>query len=509
VVFEVVDYEVPGYLKKKTSVAAKLVLRPADYSHLLNHGSFHVLLEYKRSLSPDTLAVSLYFGHSAKLCTPMDLRAKSDHNLNILLCSKGLCITRVVRVLLEVTASPRITRTNGGLPMEILLQIFWEVSRAFYSGWRRDLLSCALVCRNWSCSLDLLLWDLHGPRRAYFPPNIHALGKALTEQPALGLSIKNICTEQLRSSLFIGEDDHKDSASVSAFTLDLITIIRTARNIQSLALENLDSSQSEALASALYGLRDLSTFSTGRTDSPNRSDDGVIGIVHLAHCLASWPSLKSLTMYASQPHTITKPALPLRLPVCALTELSIESVFMTNNELMYLMSTSLRTLEHVTLNKISGITNVGLRRFLDAISQNVSCLTIRHTGECDIPEQEERALDATINKMRHLRKLDVMGDVATKLMLQRRTELFATNKADEGLNSELVLPVVQLQFALVTEFTVSVCRANWPGWEIFEPNWLGRADRMYSQEDWEARRMRPACYVSTLRDYASSRDSVQ
>ncbi|KIK96453.1 hypothetical protein PAXRUDRAFT_825946 [Paxillus rubicundulus Ve08.2h10] len=173
--------------------------------------------------------------------------------------------------------------------------------------------------------------------------------------------------QYLRSSLFAV--NHDNPASVSAFTSNLITIVHSVGNIQSLQLDNLDSNQTEALASALCDLRELHTFTTGRASPRHLSDDGVISIVQLAHCLASWPSLKSLTIHGAQPHTTTELVTALRLPVCALAELITDPVFITDNELMYLMATSLRTLERVTFDSIDGITNVGLRRLLDAISK--------------------------------------------------------------------------------------------------------------------------------------------
>jgi hypothetical protein len=510
VVFEVVDYEATGIHEGRSPVTAKVVLRPADYVQLLNHDSVHILLECERSLSPDTQSMSLYLGHSASLYALMDLRAKSDHDLNPLF----LRITRVIRVLPRDVAFSPIT--NEGLPTEILQQIFQEVSQASYSGWRRDLVSCALVCRKWSCSLDLLFWDFHIPRKASYthtyPPNIHALSEALTEQPTLGLSIEDLSTLYLRGPWQARWYNH-DPASVTAFTSDVITVIRTARGIQSLELEYLDSDQTEALASALYDLRGLRTFTTGQRSPLLPSHDGAISIVQLAYCLASWPSLKSLIMYGAQSSTMTEPTTALRLPVCALTELTMERVFVTDTELMYLMSTSLRTLECVSLGEISGITNVGLRNFLDAISQNVSCLTIRHTGvPLGAGGQEERALDVTIGKMHRLGKLNVEGNVASELMLQRRAQMFTASRANGDLTPESALPVIQLDFGKSDGLPLSIADVDWPGWNILEP-YIGvrcvKAIRMYSQGEWEERSRRPVGYLRTILDHATSGDSVQ
>ncbi|KIK97923.1 hypothetical protein PAXRUDRAFT_9880 [Paxillus rubicundulus Ve08.2h10] len=356
--------------------------------------------------------------------------------------------------------------TNGGLPTESLLQIVQEVSWGSYSGWRRDLLSCAPVCYEWSFSLDLLLSDFQVPQNPSTrtcPPNPHALGKALAERPALGLSIKHLNTQYFRGPYWHLRN-RDDSASLAAFTADLIAILHTARNLQNLEVLYPDGSQTEALASALYGLRHLSTFSTGKNNSVYPGDDGVISIVQLAYCLASWPSLKSLNMHGTQSPTMTESTAALRPPVCALAELTIKNVSMSGRELMHMMSSSLRTLERITLDSISGITNAGLRTFLDAISQNVSRLTIRHTGvSWCAGAEEERALNATIGKMRRLELLGVSGDVATELMLHRRPGMFISSRADGDLISRSALPVIKLRFHNVAGLPVSITCVDWSG----------------------------------------------
>ncbi|KAF8845628.1 hypothetical protein BDN67DRAFT_961226 [Paxillus ammoniavirescens] len=217
-------------------------------------------------------------------------------------------------------------------------------------------------------------------------------------------------------------------------------------------------------------------------------------------------------MHGAQSSTFTEPTIALQPPVCALTELTLEQVFMTDMELMYLMSTSLRTLERVTLDGISGITNAGLRIFLDAISPNVSCLTIRHTGLLQgAGGQEERALDATICKMHRLGKLSIVGNVASELMLQRRAEMFTASRSDGEPTPESALPVIQLRFGKCDGLPVSIADVGWPGWKIFKPYTGARCGgvlRVYSQEWWEARTRRPAGYLRTILDHENSRDSA-
>ncbi|KAF9240188.1 hypothetical protein BU15DRAFT_74107 [Melanogaster broomeanus] len=381
VVFEVLSYEAPKRMES-TPIDGKVVLRATDYLELLGNDSVRILLKTERSLTPDTLSVSSRFTHSPKLYTTRDLRSKPASRYNLMRPLK-FQITRVVRVLPTASALPGIT--NGGLPTEILLQIFREVARAtVYSGRRRDLLAFGLVCRKWTCSLDLLLWDFQGRGLPYsdtWPPNIHALGKAVTERPALGLSIRQFSTATfMRPSLLGFVHDGDDIPSNPGFTSDVVAI--------------------EAVASALYDLHKLHTFTLGVPyPVQHTGGGGGIGFVELAHCLARWPALKSLGVnHLHLRPTIMEPA-TLPLPVCALTKLVMTDTRLSDSELMHIMS-SLKTLEHVVFDTIYGVTNASIRTFLDVISHSLTSLSILRTpARRDDVAQDERALDATIDKM--------------------------------------------------------------------------------------------------------------
>ncbi|KAF9229852.1 hypothetical protein BU15DRAFT_84454 [Melanogaster broomeanus] len=201
--------------------------------------------------------------------------------------------------------------------------------------------------------------------------------------------------------------------------------------------------------------------------APFSKDGCNIGFVELARCLASWPALKALNVsyYRFLP-TMVEPT-ALRLPVCALTKLELRTVSLSDRELMHIMSSSLKTLERVVFDSVYGITNACLRTSLDAISHNVTSLSILRTPfDRDVEEQEERPLDATINKMLRLRALEIDWDVATELMLQRRAKLFCDTRGDRSLTVDSALPVIQLSLDQVPGIFEAVAEQEWPGWEI-------------------------------------------
>ncbi|KAF9240187.1 hypothetical protein BU15DRAFT_61523 [Melanogaster broomeanus] len=475
VVFEVVHYETEIWMRRFAPATGKVVLRATDYLQLLDNDCVRVLLKTEHSLASDTLSLSLHFTHSTELYAPTDLRGKSpsryyhDH----LWPPRQYKITRVVRVLPIASSLPGIM--DGGLPTEILLQIFREVAHTNgYSGARRDLLAFALVCRRWTCSLDLLLWDFQdrygSPHQHAYPPNIHALGRAVTERPALGLFIRHFSTVTFMDPLlweYANVDDGRPSNP--GFTSDVIAILRTTRNLQCLELRNIDVRQKEAVASALYDLHELHTFTMG-VPFPHRQTKGGgnIGFVELAYCLARWPALKFLGVFNFSSHPGMTKSATLRLPICALTKLVMKNTRLSDRELMHIMSSSLKTLEQVDFDTISGVTNACIRISLDAISHSLTSLSIFRTPvRRDDGAQDERALDATIDKMLRLRSLDIGGDVATELMLQRRTKLFIASRSDGSLTLGSAIPVMQLSLhqAQVPGIPVGVAEQDWPGWK--------------------------------------------
>ena len=83
----------------------------------------------------------------------------------------------------------------------------------------------------------------------------------------------------------------------------------------------------------------------------------------------------------------------------------------------------------VTLEYVRDITGDGLFVFLSAISPNVVSLTIR--GILDVKalrlHMKQLVLDDVVDKMRCLQELDISGesgDVASEIMLRRRSEVF-------------------------------------------------------------------------------------
>ncbi|KAF8554120.1 hypothetical protein OG21DRAFT_1509254 [Imleria badia] len=153
--------------------------------------------------------------------------------------------------------------------------------------------------------------------------------------------------------------------------------------------------------------------------------------------------------------------------MCALTHLTISRSRVGDKDLVYLFTSSAKTLERVVLDSIEGVTNAGLAVFLLGISQNVVYLTVRdvalppfrHWGNLVIGRME-RALDVVVDKMPRLRELRISGDVASEFMLDRRSKMFVAHDTSE----ETRVPVVRLSLEDVPRLCGFAADGKWPGW---------------------------------------------
>ncbi|KAF8141445.1 hypothetical protein EV363DRAFT_1151193 [Boletus edulis] len=393
-----------------------------------------ILLESKHSLTPDSLSVSV-------------------------------AVTRTIPPTPIGDARPRIT--SSCLPTEILLKIF-ERTESCECKWQHDLLLFAQVCRRWSqCALKVLFTRLESSewksgRFFHSDQSLDPWGfaEALRKTPALGRDVRQLDVDQHKGMLKCRH--HAAPKESPGFVQALIAIVRATKNLQRLhlSLGYPPSWLENARFLALPELSRLHTLSITRAFHGNDSlihSPYSISTIQLACCMSRWPSLTSLTVEDLKPGKIGVWRFSMRPPACALTQLSLRNCDLSDKDFLYLTASSAKTLTHVTLDHVSGISADGLNSFLDAISQNVTSLTIRYTGYPEHPHQET-PLDVTVDKMPCLQTLNIFGDIASEHMLRRRSEMFARSCG-------LGVSVVRLSFEFVPRVR-RVARCKWAGWEI-------------------------------------------
>lgn len=183
-------------------------------------------------------------------------------------------------------------------------------------------------------------------------------------------------------------------------------------------------------------------------------------MVQLVPCVAAWPLLKRLCVMSVLPpveHT-----LPLASPSCRLTELEFVDVPIKDDELACLVSASGSTLEQLTLNHISQLTNAGLGAALNIVGASLTYLYIM-SSPLARDRGEEHALDAIITRMERLTMLEIVTEVASERMVERRAAAFK-ERTTPGL-SEVHLHLMVSRGAENVGLAAAARRV-WPGWKM-------------------------------------------
>ncbi|KAF8119762.1 hypothetical protein EV363DRAFT_1379702 [Boletus edulis] len=430
---------------------------------------FHnIMFEFDQPLAENTESVSVSFTSSRLLCTMITHGVFSDPPSD-----HSTIVGRVVRVF---PVDPASKRRTISLPTDVLLLVFENLRfPPTYRGWRKDVLSSALVCREWTCALNALLADFRSEESQQgYPPEICRFASGLVARPSLGLGIKYLSLGYLEkhpswdplpdfppgrlSTMFLAKLQlRQGNPRRSQFGKALLSILSVAKNVQTLCLDpGMDLVvASDDLADTLCGLNKLETFE-GRCP---------LTMAQLVSCVATWPSLKRLSIVNVLPpvdHT-----LPLASPSCCLTVLELSDIPIKDDELICFVSASGATLEQLTLSRISRLTNAGLGAALNAVCTSLTSLYIMSDALVRSPG-EEHALDATITRMERLTMLKIVPDVASERMVERRAEAFKQR-------STPALSEVHLHLLMAGEpedhSLIAAASRVWPGWEMAQTGW--------------------------------------
>ena len=434
-------------------------------------GSTNTIFQFGQPLTENTQSVSVAFTSSHRLCTTMTRGVfsgpSSDHSVTV---------GRVVRVLPVVLLSERKTIT---LPIDVLLLIFENLRfPPTYRSWRKDILSSALVCREWTCALSVLLADFRSEDSQWgHPPEITSFANGLVACPSLGLDIKHLSVNYLEkhptwdpelSGIYPPKFPDlwqiKEAMTYrSQFGKAFLSILNVAKNLQTLRIfpERILVVPRDDLADALRGLNKLEAFK-GRC---------ALTMAQLMSCVATWPSLKRLSIMSVLPPV--DQTLPLASPSCRLTEIEFMDAPIKDDELLCLVSASGSTLERLSLTHISQLTNAGLGAALRAVCTSLIFLYIMSDALPRDPG-EEHALDATITRLERLTTLNIVPEFASERMVERRAEVFVqrTTPALSEVHFHLMI-VHNTEYCGLIEAAGRV----WPGWKM--DDWC--EDRQWTQ----------------------------
>ncbi|KAF8132108.1 hypothetical protein EV363DRAFT_1329841 [Boletus edulis] len=170
--------------------------------------------------------VSVSFTSSRLLCTMITHGVFSDPPSD-----HSTIVGRVVRVFPVDPASKHV-----------LLLVFENLRfPPTYRGWRKDVLSSALVCREWTCALNALLADFRSEESQQgYPPEICRFASGLVARPSLGLGYleKHPSWDPLPdfppgrlSTMFLAKLQLRQGNP------PLLSILSVAKNVQTLCLD--------------------------------------------------------------------------------------------------------------------------------------------------------------------------------------------------------------------------------------------------------------------------------
>ena len=317
---------------------------------------------------------------------------------------------------LRILPPPASRRPFVNPPEELLHMIFNE-AKLVSENWRKLMLSLALVCRAWSRpALDTMYEDFGYSRDVMWivSPYASRLAETLEYYPALGKKIRVLDTRGFRSNAM----DRETEEDYLEYAKAVLTILQTAKSITRLHLFDTHRVLAQDFMHTLYSCSNVRELvSKGPTDSdPYASYEYIPNIGDILWCLSHWPLVCRLELWHI-PSAIALNDLPTS--TCTITRVSLHSISLDLSQLRLLTTSWKSALREARINDISGITNEEFRMWLSEVGPSLESLHLSPTIPRHRSNNEEYALDAMLPIMSNLVSLNIQGDVASHLVLER------------------------------------------------------------------------------------------
>lgn len=283
-------------------------------------------------------------------------------------------------------------------PVDVLYNIFSNLAldASYYENWRKDLVSMSLVCRAWwKTALCIVYEDFE--TYADKKPDIGKFATALKGSPMWGRYIKRFSPYCFTAG-----------GLGAKFNEDALIILKTASNMRTLTVVEVDPALAEQFVEAFCTMTELRNFT--QLSSLNAAQ--------LAKCFSHWPKLRRATVYQIGRPTDEDRNDELAPAKCALDELKLERGLISMIQLRNITASSRETLHTVVLKSIRGISNKEIASWLLDFGPTLTNLTLQ-SNVFTRSEEEELALDQTISQMPKLFDLTIDGPIATVLTLLR------------------------------------------------------------------------------------------
>ncbi|KAF9459677.1 hypothetical protein BDZ94DRAFT_1267785 [Collybia nuda] len=334
--------------------------------------------------------------------------------------------THMVRVL-PIKASPPVTLQ---LPLTIIRRITSFAFRQRERGFRRGLMSVALVCKAWLPVLDIFFEILGYPNfNSYVKdlPSAKAVARTLEWKPEKAKLIKTF-----RSRDYITQKDKDELVDAH------ITILSLATSVTDITISSIPPLLVDSFlltASKLKGVRALTVFTQDEMDYPGgmtsnlRKPSFQLNTTDILKLISHWEGFRELRITRSR--NADKSGViytssdqfdaSAQSHSCRIEELHLSHENISGVQILQLVSPSRPMLKELYLENISGVSN---REFLSFLSYTSPTLVRLRIFSCDIPrdsDAEEYAVDAVMPQMVSLNRAILFGQ-ASVLAIARKPQ---------------------------------------------------------------------------------------
>jgi len=362
------------------------------------------------------------------------------------------------------------------LPPEILALIFFEASWRRGS-WRKEVLSWALVCRSWEGpALEYLYETFDNNLADYgFQPRLVDLAKTITRNPNLGRMIRVVDFTCFREVL-------RCSPLEPYIVGSLIETLEAAPLIRNLYIPGIPNDRAIELINAVCKGQNLATlkiriarFKWELKESAKvfyaTPDSGIMA--KLFHRIQSLRNVEFwLFTSAEDSEVLSTP------PSCSLETLILDNGNIPISHLQLLTSTSLLSLQEVTLKAVVGLSNQDLMNWLFGISGNLVHLDLRQSKFPRQTPDEPFAVETIMPSMAKLESVTLDAGMFSSVILERfnpdpSSKILRTSRTRSlKLNSAEELPISLNTLAKMLPIT------RWRRIDFIEG-----ADRMLMEEE--------------------------
>ncbi|KAJ6571071.1 hypothetical protein B0H19DRAFT_1064185 [Mycena capillaripes] len=286
-----------------------------------------------------------------------------------------------------------------------------------------NLISFALVCRDWVVALEHLFHDFGSYTSGGTAPDLVSVSKAVQAKPQLGQAIWHL------SRSHFGHDPRHNEQEYLDLAIAFKNVLHSAKQVRTLEIFHTHPSLREEFVEALSQSRDVRSFlinSHSSADEPKYHCVPLYPIFSVAskggrdcmnsNYLTGMDRIRSRKMSNSSCQIEQTPPLD-----CEFRSMLLFNGPITGPQLCNLTAGSHSSLSDVHFSGIIGLSNAGLKDWLLQVAPSLRQLKIEKCSIARASDEEEYALDAAMSYFTCLSSMRIDGDFLSELAVLRKT----------------------------------------------------------------------------------------